>query len=251
MITNDLARSIERVAQEPQVERETEYYLSRIGEIKSIDDFMADDRIYNYAMKAFGLEDMTYAKAFMRKALTEGVDNDDAFAKQLSDSKYTAFVEAFNFARHGGAATVFGRAQQDVVDKYLRQTLEEEVGEDNTGVRLALYFERSAADITSAYGILADEAIYQVVRTALGIPDEFAGSDVDKQADFLESKIDIEDFQDPDKVTRSLQRFTAMWEIDNPSYGSFDTSLMLSSSTGFGISEDLMLAINTLKLGGR
>ena len=35
--------------------------------MKSIDDFMKDTRLYNYAMKAFGLDDMAYAKAFMRK----------------------------------------------------------------------------------------------------------------------------------------------------------------------------------------
>ena len=76
LITADIDRSIERISQQPQVQRETDYYLSKIGDIKSIDDFMSDDRIYNYAMKAFGLEDMTYAKAFMRKVLTEGIDND-------------------------------------------------------------------------------------------------------------------------------------------------------------------------------
>jgi len=251
LIASDMDRSIDQVSKQPMVERETEYYLSRISEIKSIDDFMGDSRIYNYAMKAFGLEDMSYAKAFIRKALTEGIDNPDSFANQLADTRYQSFVDTFNFARHGGTATVFTKAQQGTVDKYLRQTLEEDAGNDNTGVRLALYFERNADDISSAYSILADEALYEVVRTTLGLPAEFVGTDVDKQADVINTRLDLADFKDPEKLEKFLQRFTVMWELENPTYSGFDPSLLLSSSSGIGISQDLMLAINNLKLGGR
>jgi hypothetical protein len=142
-------------------------------------------------------------------------------------------------------------AQQGTVDKYHRLTLEEEAGVDNTGVRLALYFERNAPDITSVYGILADTALGEVVRTALGLPAELAASDIDKQADLIKSRLDIEDFKDPEKLGKFLDRFTALWELDNPSFGSVDSSLLLSSSAGFGITPDLMLSINNLKLGGR
>jgi hypothetical protein len=239
LIARDLPRSIERIASQPQVARESEYYLKRISEIKSIDEFMADTRVFNYA------------KAFMRKVLTEGVDKEDAFANQLADSKYKEFAETFNFARNGETATIFNKAQQGTVDKYHRLTLEEEAGVDNTGVRLALYFERTAPELDSVYGILADTALYEVVRTALGIPAEIAASDIDKQADMLKSRLDIEDFKDPEKLNTFMQRFTALWELDNPSFGSVDSSLLLSSSTGFGITPELMLSINNLKLGGR
>lgn len=251
LIARDLPRSIERIASQPQVARESEYYLKRISEIKSVDDFMADTRLFNYAMKAHGLEDMNYAKAFMRKVLTEGVDNDDAFANQLADSKYKEFAETYNFARNGETATIFTKAQQGTVDKYHRLSLEEEAGQDNTGVRLALYFQRAAPELDSAYGILADTALYEVVRTALGIPAEIAASDIDKQADMLNDRLDIEDFKDPEKLNLFMQRFTALWELDNPSGGSASSSLLLGSSTGFGISPELMLSINNLKLGGR
>ena len=251
LITRDLPRSIERIASQPQIARESEYYLSRISEIKTVDEFMADTRVFNYAMKAHGLEDMDYAKAFMRKVLTEGIDNEDAFANQLADSKYKDFVETFNFARNGETATIFTKAQQGTVDKYLRMSLEEEAGEENTGVRLALYFERTAPEINSAYGILADTALYEVVRTALGMPEEMAAADIDKQADLIKSRIDFDDFKDPEKLNSFMQRFTTLWEINNPSSYSIDSSLLLGSSSGFGITPELMLSINNLKLGGR
>ncbi|ASY61715.1 Flagellar basal-body rod protein FlgF [Sinorhizobium sojae CCBAU 05684] len=250
LITADLTKSLERVSEQPDVARETEYYLSKIGSIKTLDEFFADSRLYNYAMKAHGIEDMAYAKAFMRKVLTEGVDSDDAFANKLSDNRYKALVESLNFARHGEAATAFDSAQQGVVDKYTRQTLEENAGEENTGVRLALYFQRMAPAITSAYELIADEALAQVVRTVLQLPDEFAATDVDQQAKTIEKAIELEDFQDPGKLSAFLDRFTAIWEIGHSSDG-YDPLAVFGSSSGYGISADLLLSINNLKLGGR
>lgn len=247
LITADLTKSLARVAEEPDVARETEYYLSKIGDIKTIDDFFADTRLYNYAMKAHGLEDMAYAKAFMRKVLTEGIDNDDAFANKLTDNRYKQLVESLNFARNGTAATSFDRAQKGVADKYARQTLEQNAGEENAGVRLALYFARMAPTITSGYDIIADEALAQVVRTSLQLSDEFAATDV---AEAYEEALDLKDFQDPTKVAEFLDRFTALWEASNSTDG-YDPLAVFGSSSGYGISSDLLLSINSLKLGGR
>jgi hypothetical protein len=250
MIAGNLSKSLERVAGKPDVARETAYYMANIGNVKTIDDFFADSRLYNYAMKAHGLEDMAYAKAFMRKVLTEGIDSDDAFAKQLTDSRYSDLAESLNFARNGAAATSFDRAQKGVVEKYNRQTLEQDAGAENSGVRLALYFERMAPTITSAFGLLADDALAQVTRTILQMPDEFAAADIDKQAAAIEEAIDIKDLKDPKKVTKLLERFTALWEINNSS-STYDPLAVFGSSSGYGISSDLLLSINTLKLGGR
>ena len=286
LITKDISKSIDRIEQQPVVDRDTKYYLDNITKVKSIDDFVNNDRLFKYAMKAFGLEDMDYAKAFMVKALKEGVSDSSSFANKLTDKRYAEFVSAFNFAANGADATIYNKAQQLVtknyaaqaeiagvdpnsdyvkgettyylanitkvksiddlmgnsrlytyalaafgldsatedkdlikqvlqggvsdpdsvankqtnpayaafasafnfqaygenattynpaqqptVDKYMRQTLEEDAGNTNQGVRLALYFDRKAPTITSWYDVLADTALASVVRTALGLPE--------------------------------------------------------------------------------
>lgn len=186
LISQDIGKSLERVSKQPDVARETEYYRAKIGDVKSIDDFMADTRLYNYALKAHGLEDMAYAKAFIRKVLTEGATDKNAFANKLSDSRYADFAKSLNFADLGAAATSVDAAQSGVITKYTRQTLEQEAGDDNNGVRLALYFERKAPTIKSGLDFLADDALAQVFRTAYNLPDEFAGADVEKQAALIE-----------------------------------------------------------------
>ena len=102
----------------------------------------------------------------------------------------------------------------------IRQTLEEDAGQQNEGVRLALYFSRKAGDISNFYQVLADPALSKVVRTALSLPESFASADIDKQVQLFESKLDVEDFKDPQKLEKFLTRFTSLWEISNPSAGS-------------------------------
>jgi hypothetical protein len=114
-IASNLTRSLSTTAAKPQVAREAAYYLANIGNVKSIDDFLGYKRLFTFAMKAYGLQDMTYAKAFMRKVLTEGTDKDNSFANTLSDKRYQQFAETFNFARYGATTTIFDRTRQGTV----------------------------------------------------------------------------------------------------------------------------------------
>ena len=248
LIAKDIPKAIDQVESQPVVKRDTDYYLANIGNIKTIDDFVKDTRLFNYAMKAYGLGDMAYAKAFMVKALKEGVSSQDSFANKLSDKRYAAFVKAFNFAAYGPTATLFPSAQQGAVDGYMRQTLEENAGETNQGVRLALYFQRKAPTITSWYDVLADTALSSVIRTALDLPDTFAAADIDKQVQAFEQKLNIADFKDPTKLSKFLGRFTTMWEINNPtSTAQTSVSVLFAQPTTVGISTDLMMAMQKLK----
>jgi hypothetical protein len=255
LITENMDRTLKTTAAKPQVARETEYYLKNIGSIKTIDEFLENDRIYNYAMKATGLSDMAYAKAFMRKALTEGIDKTDTFANKLSDPRYKQFVETFNFARYGETATSMDKVKQPVVDKFLRQTVEEDAGNQNEGARLALYFERSASSIKTVFNILADKALLKVVQTTFQIPEMTSMMDIDKQAEMLEKRLNVEDFKDPEKLKTFITRFTALWEISNGTSASANptnaATVVLGNMSGMGISGDVLSAIQNLKMGGR
>jgi hypothetical protein len=248
LITRDITRSLDQIEAQPTVQRDTDYYLANIGKVKTIDDFVKDSRLFNYAMKANGLGDMAYAKAFMVKALKEGVKSDDSFANKLTDKRYADFVKAFNFEAYGETATLFPAAQQGTVDRYMRQTLEENAGKTNEGVRLALYFDRKASGITNWYDVLADTALASVVRTALGLPDSFASADIDKQAQLFEQKLDIADFTDPAKLSKFLTRFTSLWEVNHPtSTAQTSVSVLFAQPTTVGISTDLMMAMQKLR----
>lgn len=250
LISTDIDRSMARTADKPNVERNSAYYLENIGNVRSVDDLFDDERLYTYAMKAFGLSDMTYAKAFMRKVLEEGVDDRSSLANKLSDGRYREFAQAFNFSRYGSATTSFERTQQGTVDRYVRQTLEEDAGQQNEGVRLALYFQRKAAGIDSPFDILADPALLKVVQTATGLSPLTAAADIDKQAAMISARLDVKDLQDPEKLTRFLSRFTSLWELDNSPSAAAVPTIVAGQPLTIGFSADLLASLQNLKLGG-
>ncbi|HET7410758.1 MAG TPA: DUF1217 domain-containing protein [Paracoccaceae bacterium] len=231
------------------MERATEHYLEKIVDVHSIEDFLADERVFSYAMTAFGLGEMTYAKAFVRKILEEGVDDSASLANRLADGRYREFAEAFNFARYGETTTSFGRTQEGTVDRYVRQALEVDAGRQNEGVRLALYFERKTAEIDSPMDILADPALLRVVQTATGLSPLTSAADIDRQAEMITARLDVADLKDPSKLESFLARFTALWEL-----GRTDTAavpaVMAGQARPFGLSADLLASLQGLRLGG-
>lgn len=252
-LSRDMGASLKRVGQQPTVKRDSDYFLKTIGGIKSIDAFLSNDRVYRYAMKAFGLSDMIYAKAFVRKVLTDGIDSNRSFANQLADPRFRDLAATFNFKSFGTATTSFDKAQQGVVDKFLQTELEEQAGAQNEGVRLALYFQRKASGITSAYSILADPALLKVAQVALGLPAATSSASIETQANLIKSKIDIDRIDEPAVLTRFLNRFTSLWELSSGggSAGASSLATLYGGSAQSVTSPELLMSIQSLRSRGR
>ncbi|BAU89305.1 hypothetical protein MPPM_0700 [Methylorubrum populi] len=408
LIAKDLTASLRRKAAEPSVARETAYYEANIGRVKSVDDLLGDQRLYAYAMKAYGLEEMTYAKAFMRKVLDEGAASAASFANRLADERYTTFAKAFSFGQGltaqgtdpasfgmpAGAASLSapkrladaydfsGRAEtsfvvesridaattqsvtvrlnaqtlagrvadlskvtpseiaaavaaqiaasdlkgkvqaglaadgslffettaltdlgadgvyggsgmnadtlvsaggakrsltirnaplstadrvaadvgfgtdlgpdamaQTVTQAYLRQSLESEAGDADTGVRLALYFARKAPTLTSAYDILGDAALSQVANTVIGLPATSGAATSEalaRRADLIAKKIDIASLRDPAKLDAFVRRFAAIWDAQNNTA----SAPVLALFTGTGtLDAETLQSLQTARIG--
>jgi hypothetical protein len=230
------------------VQAETDYYLAHVGDVKSIDDLFADKRLYSYALSSLGLDPAREDPKFIRSVLEGGIRDADSLANKQTNKAYAGLVAAFNFEAYGEDATTYHASQQPVVDKYMRQTLEEDAGQSNEGVRLALYFERKAPTLTNWYEVLADKALSQFVRTAFGFPESFASADIDKQVQLFESKMDITDFADREKLAKFITRFTSLYEIQNPtSTATTSVSVLFAQPTTIGVSTDLLMAMQQLK----
>ncbi len=251
LLVRDLPRSLSITASDPVNARETEYYRANIVNVKSIDDFIGDDRLFAYAMRAHGLEEMIYAKAFVRKALEEGIDAPDSFANSLTDRRYREFVSTFNFARYGETTVAFDRTQSGTIDRYLRYRLEQSAGEQNEGVRLALYFERRIGEVSSLLDLLADRALLTVTQTALGLSSATSALDVDKQVDLIAERLDIDELKEPGELARFLERFTTLWDMQNPSSPAQVPNVLASQPLEFGIRQDVLASLQNLKLTGR
>lgn len=245
----DAERAKVRVSQQPLVEREAAYYRDNIGSIKTAEELVNNTRLFKFAMKAHGLEEFDYAKAFMRKVFEGGIDDPDSLANQLTDSRYQEIAETFNFKNFGDATTSFTRAGEGTIDKYIQQTLESQLGEDNTGARLAVYFQRKIGDISNATELLGDVALIQVVQTAFSLPSQMSLLSIEKQEVMINDKMDFEDMKDSGKVDELVNRFLTMWDISNPSSGSVSVSPLISDPFGsqVSLSADLISTLQNVR----
>ncbi len=277
-VSNNLARQQAATAAQGDVKTATDYYLANIGKVKTVDQFVNNYQLFSYAMKAFGLGDMTYAKGLMTKVLNGGVASSSALANTLSDPRYKAFATAFNFAADGADTTTSAAATTGTTAQYVEQALEDNEAKTNQGVSNALYFSRHAASITSVYGLLADPTMLNVVETAYGISSTLGESDIDTQAALLTKVVPIDDLKDPAKVATLLTHYTAQYDVSTSAGASdvllADTSdattsildaangigsgiaadsvlnLFQSSATSSGVSSSLLLSLAKLPKGG-
>jgi Protein of unknown function (DUF1217) len=234
---------------------ETEYYTQAIATIRSVDELLKDQRLKTYIAKAYGLGNDATDQT-LRKVLTSDRLDPSSFVNKSNSATYKALAADFSFNSDGTVARSEVGVAQDKGERittqelFFRQTLEQTAGEENEGVRLALYFERKAASITSVYGILADKALLQVVKTGLGLPDSISLQDIDKQADLINNRLDIEDFKDPAKLDEFLTRFAALWEIDNPTNAQTVPNLLIGQPLEASVGIDLLTSLQSLRLGG-
>jgi hypothetical protein len=250
-IANNQAKWQSITAKSPDVATQTKYFQDNIGKVKSADAFMKDERLFDYAMTAFGLGDLTYAKGMMKKVLEQGVGS-GSLAVTLNSSNIKAFATAFDFADNGEETTASTTLVDTVASRYAEQALETKQGDQNPGVELALYFQRKAPEITSVYGILADAKILSVVQTALGISSQTSSQSIDSQAKMLKSKVDLTDFQDPKKLQQFISRFAAMYDYNNSGSDANSQSSLLSTlfdGSTSGVDSSLLLNLQGVRFG--
>jgi hypothetical protein len=102
------------------------------------------------------------------------------------------------------------RLVERIVDQAMVNRYEKAMGEANPGLREALYFRRMASSVTSIAGLMADRALTEVARGALGLPSQFGLLDFERQRDLLTQRVDLSLFQDPKEVARMAQRYIAL-----------------------------------------
>lgn len=235
---------------------ESEYYSATIDTIETVDELLADKRLVTYIKTAFGFENETISDQTLRQILQSDLFDPASFVATPPNTRFKDLAAAFNFGTDGKARRVELGAVQDqddllkTQDLYVRQTMEQKAGEQNQGVRLALYFSRKASTITSAYSILADKALLEVVLTSLGLPDSVAQADVDTQAKMIEKRVKFEDFKDPKKLETFLARFTAMYDMNNrqSDQATSLTSQLFGQQSGVVFSNDLLASLQSVKL---
>lgn len=252
------ATTQQQAAVRAQATKDATAYQEAIAGIDSVSDLLANRPMVDFILLAKGLDPRNVSTEFLKKIFASDLNDPKSFANTQSDPRFAEIVASFNFDSKGNVARLpmMGPQKRDQFREtqanYLEQSLEQQQGETNPGVRLALYFQRKAGDITSAYDILADKALSEVFRTTFNLPDSMAAMPIDQQAKFVDRYMKIKDLSDPAKVEKLLNRFSAMYDVRNSESTDQAQSPLLnlfqgSNSGTSSMSESTYLAIAKLR----
>jgi hypothetical protein len=215
-IENNLANYQKMTSNEPDVKGPTQYYQANIGKVKTSDQLVSNYRLLSYALDAYGLGKYTNDTAFVKKVLDGGTSSKTALANTLSNPNWKTFVNAFNFSAKGSSSPTSSASVKTTTSDYVEQQLESDQGQSDPGVQLALYFKRVAPTITTGYGLIGDQNIFDVVTTIFGLSSSISASQVDSEAKELTNLMPLKDLQDPTKLNNYIERFAAAYDA---SYG--------------------------------
>jgi len=212
------------------IQRDTTYFAENIGKITSAEDLVADRRLLQVALGAFGLGDDINNKYFLQKVLEDGTLDDQALANRLSDKRYLEFSKAFGFGDFETPRTALSTFPAEIADGYKTQQFEIAVGNQSPEMRLALGLERSLDAITSTdttddghwFMIMGQPPVREVFEAALGLPASIGALDLDLQlktfreaADARFGNSEVAQFSDPENRETLIRLFLLQSEISS------------------------------------
>jgi hypothetical protein len=236
---------------ETDAKDDASYFAKNITKVTTVSGFLADSKLVNFVLTANGIDPKSVKTDTLKKAFASDPNDSKSFINTPDGAQFKDIVNAFNFDTKGNLTNAKMGTAQDEGNRietdslYLHQTLEEQEGDTNQGVRLALYFQRNASKVNSMYDIMGDTALYQVITTTFSLPSSMSAMDTDQQASLLSKFLDVKDLQDPTKVDTLLKRFSAMYDMQNNSGVSTSTALQIMQGSS-GISADTLLSIAQL-----
>ena len=90
------------LAKDPVVQREISYFEQNAPQATTAQALLADPRLQDFVLTAYGLTSQNGMTALLQKVLNSSPSDPNSFATQLTDTRYTALANAFNY---GGPVT--------------------------------------------------------------------------------------------------------------------------------------------------
>jgi hypothetical protein len=211
------------------VQRDTDYFSEKIGEVETAEDLVKDRRLLGIALGAFGLQDDIENRFFIQKVLEEGTGSSDALAMRLSDTRYREMSDAFGFGPGALSLRKISTFAPEMIDKFQSNSFEIAAGNQNEAMRVALFAQRElpalASDTVSNdakwFSVMGNPPMRELFEGALNLPSSIGQIDIDQQLDVFKERAlsvfgtdDLSEFVDDEKVQSAIDRYVVRDQIN-------------------------------------
>ncbi len=219
--TKDIAQE----ALQPQVAQAINAFKTAVGKATSIQQALADPSVQKVLLTANGLPNYIGETSLVQKAFLSNPSDPTSLVNKLGDSTLLSAVQSYDFAKNGLSALQNPSVISTLTNGYAEVQWRLSLDQATPGLANALTFLSQASSIKSANDILTNLANFQVVTTALGIPQQIVNQDLTAQAVAINSHVDIAKFQDPNFVTSLTDTYLLSMQQQKSSSSSDSTSL--------------------------
>jgi hypothetical protein len=226
--TKNETKGIADEAKQPEVARDIATFRKAVANAKDLPSLLANPIARKVLLTANGLGDQTDYTALASKALTSDPAKSDSLVNKLSNTQWLTMAKTYDFANQGLAVLKKASVLDTVANGYAEVMWRQSLDASTPGLSNALDFRTRAATAKSAYQILGDATLREVVTTALGIPKEIAYQSIDAQAKAITDRLDITKLQDP----KFVEQFTRRYLVAASTASSAQSS---SSAQSFGL----------------
>lgn len=174
------------------VQTEIENFKKNVSKLETVEDLVEDRRVLGVLLSGFGLESEVNNPGKIKAILNSDPEDVNSFANRLNDPRFGALATFVNAPNVGLKTLQTASSQQELIDKFLVNEFEKDVGAQNPAVRDAFFFLRKINTVDSTFGILGDLPLRTIVTGVLRLPPEIARQSVDKQVSLIEAGFDID-----------------------------------------------------------
>ncbi len=205
----DQTQDIATTAAQPAVARDIAAFKQAVATATTPQQLLSNPTALKVLLTANGLGSQASYTALARKILLSNPSDPNSLVNKVAatNASWLSVVQTYQFATKGLATLQNASVQQTIANGYAEVQWRQSLDAATPGLSDALTFQSEAGTITSASQVLADPVLFNVVTTALGIPQQIVFQDRPAQEQAINGQLDFSRLKDPTYVNSITDQF--------------------------------------------
>jgi hypothetical protein len=202
-------------AKQPVVMQAVNAFKTAVAGATSIQSALGNPNIQQVLLTANGLSSYIGDTALVQKALLSDLTDPKSLANQMGDYSLLNTVQTYNFAKNGLAELQNPKVVSTLTNAYAEVMWRQSLEQATPGLANALAFLGQAGSIKSVSDILDNMVNFEVVTTALSIPQSIVNQDQTAMQQAITSRLNVKDLQNPNFVTAMTDQYLLTMQENN------------------------------------
>jgi len=201
--TADVAKE----ALQPAVSQAIAAFTKAVAGATSIQSALANPNVQKVLLTANGLSSYIGETALVQKVLLSDPTDPTSLVNKMGDSTFLAATQTYNFATNGLAELQNPKVVAALTNGYAEVEWRTSLDKATPGLANALTFLSAASSIKSITDVFANVTNFDVITTALGIPQTIVDQSLTAQKTAVNSRLDYAKLQDPTYVNSLTDQY--------------------------------------------